>query len=272
VTITATLALKYTALFATLGILMTTVELIWHWQRGSFSVTGVWPWYILREDHNPFAATVLTPVMDGAGLLTLLMARLAAAISVPLCYWSGANAGVPLFILILSQLLLAWRTRLGNEGGDQMTNIMLLMAFLPQALPHDPRIATSAALFVGGQILLSYIASGGAKLFGPLWRRGEALAAIMNQFQYGHYWFMRQLRTYPIVCRVLCLSVIVFQLSFPLFFLLPAPYAYAYIVGGVAFHFGIAYFMRLYLFVLTFLGTYPCLIYAREVFRNYIGL
>jgi hypothetical protein len=70
----------------------------------------------------------------------------------------------------------------------------------------------------------------------------------------------------------MCLSVIAFQLSFPVFFVLPAPYAYAYVAGGVAFHLGIAYFMRLYLFVLTFLGTYPCLIFAREAFRNYFGL
>ena len=214
----------------------------------------------------------MTPVVDGTGLLALLLVRLAAAILVPVCYWSGLNAGLPLLILILSQLLLSWRTRLGNEGGDQMTNIMLIMAFLPQTLPNEPRIANLAALFVGAQISLSYVASGGAKLFGPLWRRGEALVQIMNQFQYGNYWFMTQLRTYPFICRFLCLSVILFQLSFPLFFFLPAPYAYLYLAGGVAFHLGIAYFMRLYLFVLTFLGTYPCLIFAREVLRNYVGL
>jgi hypothetical protein len=272
VTITATLALQYTAICAVLGVTMTTVESIWHWRRGNFGETGIWPWYILREDHNPLASAVLTPALDGAGLLALLLARLAAAILVPVCYGAGLNAGLPLLILIVSQFLLAWRTRLGNEGGDQMTNIMLIMAFLPQALPNEPAIANLAVLFVGAQILLSYIASGGAKLFGPKWQRGEALADIMNQFQYGNYWLMRQLRAHPFVCRLICFSVILFQLSFPLFFLLPAPYAYIYIAGGVAFHFGIAYFMRLYLFVLTFLGTYPCLIFAREAFRSYVGL
>jgi hypothetical protein len=272
VTITATLALQYTAICATLGVAMTTVESIWHWRRGNFGETGIWPWYILREDHSPAAAAVLTPVVDGAGLLALLLTRLTASVLIPACYWWGVNAGLPLLVLILTQLLLAWRTKLGNEGGDQMTNIMLIMAFLPQTVPNEPLIANLAALFVGAQISLSYVASGGAKLFGPLWRRGEALAQIMNQFQYGNYWLMRQLRTYPLICRFMCLSVILFQLSFPLFFLLPEPYADLYLAGGVAFHFGIAYFMRLYLFVLTFLGTYPCLIFTREVFRSYAGL
>ena len=175
-TITATLALQYTAICAVLGVTMTTVESIWHWRRGNFGETGIWPWYILREDHNPLASAVLTPALDGAGLLALLLVRLAAAILVPVCYGAGLNAGLPLLILIVSQFLLAWRTRLGNEGGDQMTNIMLIMAFLPQALPNEPAIANLAALFVGAQILLSYIASGGAKLFGPKWQRGEALA------------------------------------------------------------------------------------------------
>lgn len=271
-TMTATLALQFTALCAALGVVMTTVESLWHWRHGNFGETGVWPWYVLRADHSVFASAVLTPVVDGAGLLVLLLARLTAAVLVPVCYWSGLNAGLPLLVLILSQFLLMWRCRLGNEGGDQMTTIMLTAAFLPQAVPHEHAVATFAALFVGAQISLSYVASGGAKLFGPLWRRGEALAEIMSHFQYGNYWFMTQLRTYPVACRLICLAVIAFQLSFPLFFLLPAPYAYAYLIGGVAFHLGIAYFMRLYLFVLTFLGTYPCLIFAREVFRSYVGL
>jgi hypothetical protein len=271
-TITAILALQYAAIGAALGVVMTTAESIWHWRHGNFSETGVWPWYILRTDHTPLAAATLTPVLDGAGLLALLLARLTAAILTPICYWAGLNAGLPLLVLILSQFLLTFRCRYGGEGGDQMTTIMLMMAFLPQAFPNEHAAANLAALFVGAQISLSYVASGGAKLFGPLWRRGEALAEIMSHFQFGNYWLMSQLRAYPAVCRLICLSVIAFQVSFPLFFLLPAPYAYIYLVGGVAFHVGIAYFMRLYLFVLTFLGTYPCLIFTREIFRNYVGL
>ncbi len=271
-TITASLALQYAAICAALGVVMTTAESIWHWRYGNFSETGVWPWYILRADHSPLAAAIFTPVLDGAGLLALLLARLTAALLVPVCYWSGVNAGLPLLTLILSQFLLSWRCRLGGEGGDQMTTIMLITAFLPQAIPNEHAVADFAALFVAAQISLSYAASGGAKLFGPLWRRGEALTEIMSHFQFGNYWLMKQLRSYPIICRLICLSVIIFQVSFLLFFLLPAPYAYVYLIGGVVFHLGIAYFMRLYLFVVTFIGTYPCLIFAREMFRNYIGL
>jgi hypothetical protein len=271
-TITASLALQYAAICAALGVVMTTTESIWHWQRGNFGETGVWPWYILRTDHNASASALLTPVLDGAGLLALLLSRLAAAILAPICYWSGVNVGLPLLVLILSQFLLTYRCRFGGEGGDQMTTIMLIMAFLPQAAPNDYMVANLAALFVGAQISLSYVASGGAKLFGPMWRRGVALADIMSHFQFGNYWLMSQLRAHPVIGRLICLSVISFQISFPLFFLLPAPYAYVYLAGGVAFHVGIAYFMRLYLFVLTFLGTYPCLIFAREAFRSSIGL
>lgn len=268
---TAALALQYAAICAALGVVMTTAESIWHWRRGNFSETGVWPWYILRTDHNAITSAVLTPVLDGTGLLVLLSARLAAALLTPICYWGGLNVGAPLLVLILSQFLLTIRCRLGGEGGDQMTTIMLMMAFLPQVIPGE-QVAMMAALLVGAQISLSYLASGSAKLFGPLWRRGEALAEIMAHFQFGNYWLMTLLRTYPAACRVICLSVIGFQISFLLFFLLPAPYAYIYLLGGVAFHVGIAYFMRLYLFVLTFLGTYPCLIYSREVFRAWAGL
>jgi hypothetical protein len=270
-TMTATIALQFAGICAALGMVMTTAESLWHWRQGNFGETGVWPWYILRTDHSSLAAAALTPALDGTGLLALLLARFGAAALTPVFYWSGLNAGLLLLILILSQFLLTFRCRYGGEGGDQMTTIMLIMALVPQAAPNEPALATLAALFVGAQITLSYIASGGAKLFGPLWRRGEALTKIMAHFQFGNHWLMTQLRAYPAACRVICLSVIAFQISFPLFFLLPAPYAYVYLAGGIAFHVGIACFMRLYLFVPSFLGTYPCLLFAREMFRSAIG-
>jgi len=271
-TFTATLALQYAAICAAVGVVMTTAESIWHWRRGNYSETGVWPWYVLRTDHSPIVSAVLTPVLDGTGLLALLLTRFAAAVLTPACYLAGTKCWFPLLVLILSQFLLTFRCRLGGEGGDQMTTVMLAMGLLPQVITDQPAVVNSAALFVGAQITLAYFASGGAKLFGPLWRRGEALLEIMSHFQFGNPWLMKQLRAHPMFCRLSCLGAIAFQLSFPLFFLLPEPYAYAYLLGGIAFHVVIALFMRLYLFVLTFVGTYPCLVFAREMFRNCAGL
>lgn len=55
--------------------------------------------------------------------------------------------------------------------------------------------------------------------------------------------------------RLLCAAVIGFQISFPLFLVLPYPFALAYPIAGFLFHIAISYFMRLNLFVFTFISN-----------------
>jgi hypothetical protein len=141
---------------------------------------------------------------------------------------------------------------------------------LARLLPHDSVAVTSAALFVGAEITLSYLASGIAKFRSAEWRSGRALPNIMNHHTYGHPGFGRLLRTYPAPARVLTLFVMAFQVSFFLFFFIPMPFALIYIAGGMLFHACIAYFMRLNQFFVVFVGTYPCLIFAHEYVRQFI--
>jgi hypothetical protein len=148
-----------------------------------------------------------------------------------------------------------------------MTSIVLAAGVIGSAASFSDAIVEYAVLFVAAQTTLAYAASGIAKVSAPIWRNGEALAKIMNHYSYGHENFAAFLQTHTMISSIVCWLVIAFQVTFPAFYILPLPYAAAYPASGVIFHAAIAYIMRLNLFLFSFVGTYPCLIYAYLVMR-----
>jgi hypothetical protein len=267
--ISALQAVHITVLCVTAGIFVNAIESLWLWSKGYYDDSGILPWAVAREIYSERVGAALSPVMSNGGVLVLTAARLVCASALLLGYDHWAYASVPLAILVATQFLLQMRTHLGGEGADQMTSLVLVTGLVAEAGRGLPAVMDSAALFIGAQITLSYLASGGAKLLGPMWRGGTALAAIMNHHTYGHPRFSRFLRDYPLIARAMCIAVIGFQVTFFVFYILPMPYALIYVLGGIAFHAGIAYFMRLNLFFVTFIGTYPCLIYTHEAVRAF---
>ena len=90
------------------------------------------------------------------------------AVSLPLLYSQKYLAIAPLTMLIVIHCITQLRSRWGGEGSDQMTTLVLVSGLVVDLSPGSSVVTTSAALFLGAQITLSYMASGGAKLFGPL--------------------------------------------------------------------------------------------------------
>jgi hypothetical protein len=263
----AVACVHFAVVCAAIGIVITASESLWHWSQGHYDVDGVWPWKIAREAYSERTAAVLTPLMTREATLVLFSLRLTCAIALPLLYSQGYLATVPLSALLAIHCMTQLRSRWGGEGSDQMTTLVLVSGLASDLFPALPLVATSAALFLGAQITLSYIASGGAKLFGPLWRNGQALPRIMNHYTYGHARFARILASRPSVAKTMCRSVILFQITFWVFYLLPMPFALIYPLGGVFFHANIAFFMRLNLFIPAFIGTYPCLLFTYHFVR-----
>jgi hypothetical protein len=266
--VTAALGLEIAAIGVAVGIANSTLESFWHLARGNYGPGGIWSWSVLREAHGPGLAKALSPLLTGGAMPVLLSLRLLGAAALPVLYLRGLNPAPALAVLIVLQFLLQIRSRWGGEGADQMTVVVLVASFIAATTPHA---VVPAALFIGGQISLSYLASGTAKLFGPMWRRGEALGRIMNHHQYGHRGLAGLLARYPILNKLAGSVVIGFQVSFFVFYLLPLPYALVYPLAGMAFHLGIAYFMRLNLFFVTFVGTYGCLIFTHEWVRALVA-
>ena len=266
-TLSAVEAVHIAVVSAAIEIIITSAEALWHWSQGHYDADGIWPWGIAKEAYSDRAAMILTPVMTREATLVLFSLRLACAVSLPLLYSQRYLAVAPLTMLIVIHCITQLRSRWGGEGSDQMTTLVLVSELVVDLAPGSSVVTTSAALFLGAQITLSYMASGGAKLFGPLWRSGQALPKIMNHHTYGHAGFARFLANRPLLAKTMCRSVILFQITFWVFYLLPMPYALIYPLGGIMFHASIAYFMRLNLFIPAFIGTYGCLLFTYEFVR-----
>jgi hypothetical protein len=260
--VTAFEALRLTTAFAAVGAASTSLEGLWLAHEGAFGARGVWPWSIVKITSS-FAGWWPEPVVE-RGVVVLLCARLIAAAWVMAALFLGGDAIAPLSVLAIAHVLLRWRTQWGGEGSDQMMLIVFVVGLIAALFSHSPIIVNACAFFIAGQITLSYIASGTAKLFGPSWRSGEALSRIMNHYNYGSEPIAQLLAGQRWLGAVVCYGVIAFQLTFPLYFVLPAPFSYVYLGSGVLFHVSIAYAMRLNLFIPVFLGTYPCLIFAHQ--------
>ncbi|MDK1473115.1 hypothetical protein QNO07_06715 [Streptomyces sp. 549] len=155
-----------------------------------------------------------------------------------------------------SQILIYPRHLFGTDGSDQVSFLVQTAAALGRAGGTDAT-RNAAVHFIGAQTVLSYGASGWAKLPGDAWRSGDALAKIMRTQTYGDEWFFQQLDRYPAASRALCHVVLALECGFPLLLLKKGRYIDAGLLVMGGFHLANARFMGLSRFAWAFVSTYP---------------
>lgn len=155
-----------------------------------------------------------------------------------------------------TQVLIYPRHLFGTDGSDQVSFLVQTAAALGRAGGTDAS-RTAAVQFIGAQTVLSYGASGWAKLPGQAWRSGDALVKIMRTRTYGDEWFYQQLQRYPAASRVLCHAVLAIESGFPLLLLKRGRYIEAGLLVMGGFHLANARFMGLSRFAWAFMSTYP---------------
>ncbi|CAL9649794.1 hypothetical protein SUDANB120_06589 (plasmid) [Streptomyces sp. enrichment culture] len=158
--------------------------------------------------------------------------------------------------LVGSQLLIYPRHLFGTDGSDQVSFLVQTAAALGRAGGTDAT-RNAAVQFIGAQTVLSYGASGWAKLPGDAWRSGDALAKIMRTQTYGDEWFFNKLEKYPAASRAICHAVLALECGFPLLLLKKGKYVDAGLAAMGAFHLANARFMGLSRFAWAFVSTYP---------------
>ncbi|WP_432159396.1 hypothetical protein [Streptomyces sp. NRRL F-5630] len=158
--------------------------------------------------------------------------------------------------LSVSQVLVYPRHLFGTDGSDQVSFLVQTAAALGRAGGTDATRA-AAVQFIGAQTVLSYGASGWAKLPGDAWRNGDALAKIMRTQTYGDEWFFKQLDKYPAASRAICHVVLALECGFPLLLLKKGKYIDAGLLLMGGFHLANARFMGLSRFAWAFVSTYP---------------
>lgn len=158
--------------------------------------------------------------------------------------------------LATSQILIYPRHLFGTDGSDQVSFLVQAAAALGRAGGTEAT-RRAAVQFIGAQTVLSYGASGWAKLPGDAWRSGDALVKIMRTQTYGDEWLYQQLEKYPAASRALCHAVLALECGFPLLLLKRGRYIDAGLLVMGAFHLANARFMGLSRFAWAFVATYP---------------
>lgn len=169
----------------------------------------------------------------------------------------------PLAALAGLSLAILWRFQGPYNGGsDRMGLLALWCLTLSRLMPALPWREVIFG-YLGVQLVLSYVISGGVKLANPDWRSGRALGDV---FRFSAYPVSEDLRRWadrPRVLLAMSWAVIAFELAFPLTLLSRE----TLIVGlGIAasFHLANAALFGLNRFFWTWLAVYPAILWLQD--------
>jgi hypothetical protein len=241
-----------------IGLILSSLE--WLRLRHEFGSMGIFDWKVvsLRHRFSPSTDGVLRKLAGPVGVELALGIRALAAcwcLAFPL-----ADLRIPLGILVATNLFMQFRCKYGLEGSDQMLSLISISLWIG-ALSQNVRVFEQAIYFIAAQSILSYFVAGLAKLYGPLWRNGLAIACILNTRDFGHSNFSSLLGRFPPLGRLLTYFIVTFECTFPLVLVLPYYYVILYILLGTVFHMATAILMGLNMFVWAFIATYPAVLY-----------
>jgi len=205
-------------------------------------------------------------------LAAMLVSRLVASILVvPLVLTAAPHYSIALlWTVVITSLYVDWRRRIGGDGGEQMSMLIVLSSAVAFTIAPGEAGIKAAAIFIAAQACLAYLSAGIAKIISPIWRSGDALKNILNTSTYGSAWFVRHICGRPAVSRLLNWSVIAAEVVFPFVVILPKDACIAVFAAGLGFHLVNAAVMGLNNFVWAFAATYPCIYWvATEALPRY---
>lgn len=169
--------------------------------------------------------------------------------------------------LTIVLMLYNYRSRYALDGADQFNTIALTCLCI--CLILEPTSGESYFMaFISFQATLSYFIAGLFKFNSPVWKSGNALPDIFAGKTYGNQRIADLFENNPSFAKGLSALVVYWELFFPLCFLLPAEPFYVYLLVGVGFHVFNAVFMGLNCFMLSFLSSYPAMIYCHELLHG----
>jgi hypothetical protein len=168
-----------------------------------------------------------------------------------------------LFLLLLIIVADSYRNPMGGEGADQMHMILVVSLAIGSFPGSTSTVRVAALLFIAAQSLLSYAASGFAKLISPIWRSGVAISGILSTRDYGIPAVGEYFVRHRSISTMLAWMTIVFECAFIL--AVSSPWvALVFITLGICFHAGVAVIMGLNAFLIAFPATYPALFWLSE--------
>lgn len=264
--------LRLVALISGAGVLLSTFEYLYSYDR--LDDEGLLSWELSKYHRAWSQAGLLAKLADHlfeySRFKWLLVIRGVAGALVVVFAILDWNAQLLFLVVFLTTYSITLRNAYGLDGAFQLTLVIYAALFIASIFPNDSVIAVVCVWFIGLQAILSYFVSGVSKLVSPTWRNGDALPGIFGTDIYGHQTVFRLIRDRPRVSQFLCWSVIVVECLFPLVLFADLPLAIFLLGWGFLFHLSTAVFMGLNVFFVTFLSTYPAILYVNGTVTNFI--
>jgi hypothetical protein len=254
-------AISLVARLAAVGVIVACAEFIA--DPKPLQDQGLMSWKVgqLRNGWLTASESPLDPVLRYPNVLAVVGLRMllaAVILFAPTALLRSAWFVTPAALLNAVFIL---RTAYGHDGADQMAWIIFSGLAIIN-LVGTPFAETVYLWFLALQACLAYVTTGLAKASASHWRNGSCLVGILGTSIYGHAGLAELLRRNPTFGRLLAPLLIVWQCSFPMVLVAPAPVGFVILGIGVLFHLTNAYFMGLNTFVWSFLATYPAIIFC----------
>lgn len=163
---------------------------------------------------------------------------------------------VTLALLFIINCLLNIRHFQGRDGADETLSILLFGLFAYYAVDPTLPLRWAGPVFIVAQLTLSYFISGYYKLISKTWQSGQAIKKVVATEIYGRPSLFFMVKN-DWVAYSSCWLIILWELTFPIIFLMPQPYFLIWLVLGVVFHLSMAIIMGLNTFMMAFLISYP---------------
>lgn len=243
-----------------------------------FEKHGILSWDILRHLNlytlnNKFWKAV-GRFQNPTAFKSMLIARAFVSICIITVILLRYSAKPMLFLMIafllVVHLLISFRAMYGLDGAHQM-NLIILIGITGFLMASPGSFAQNLCiLFIGAQLVTSYVVSGIYKWRGKMWRNGSALPGIMSTYIYGHPWLGSFLQNKPVLGKAMCWLVIFFETAFIAVIFAPPEIALMFLACGFLFHAANSFLMGLNGFFFSFVATYPCVLYLNYYIREII--
>jgi hypothetical protein len=261
--IDATIGLRYVEVIASVGVVVSSLELLARPRLVDDASLMSWPVFRLR---HPWFATgasgaAISRVLGFPRILGIIALRLVAALLLVAVPTGGPVHVLLLGLVALGTSMLILRTTFGLDGADQLVLITFTTLALVAVYP-DAVAARLGLWFIALQACLAYFTAGIYKVTSRTWWDGSALTGVLGTLSYGNRslarWFDSHRRTALWCSRLFCAS----EAAFPLVLLCPASWLPYFLAWGVVFHASCAVIMGLNDFVWAFVATYPAIAYV----------
>lgn len=179
---------------------------------------------------------------------------------------------VVLILLCITTWFINLRCRVGLDGSDAMSFIIISILTASSFFQQGDIVRTASVIFVGGQVIWSYVAAGIFKAISPTWKKGLAVEKIFSVSTYGTEWATLFLQKNKIVSIILNWSVIIGECCFFLILFCPQEYTIFFLSLGIIFHIATAIIMGLNGFLWAFVSGYPAIIWLNNWILEFYDL